>query len=127
MSIKTFAVVAAVALGTFAFADRADAQYRGRGRVYSGYATPYYGNVYNSGYYSNGVYSNGVVQAGYNPYRSSYYSPYTSGYYSPYNNAYYNGGGLYNGYNGFNNIYNSGTGIGVGTSGVIIGGIPIIR
>ena len=48
MNIKTIAVVAAVAAGTFGFAERADAQFR-RGRAYY----PTYSNSTGVGIYSS--------------------------------------------------------------------------
>lgn len=145
MSLKTFAVVAAVAAGSFGFADRADAQWR-RGTVYyptysSGYTYPSYSSsVYSSNYVipASGVVipSNGVITT------SGYVTPYsTSSYYDPYNGSYYNGsyynGSYYNGsyYNGYNSMYNGtnniyGTspyGLNVGTSGVYFGGRRIGR
>ncbi len=138
MSLKTFAVVAAVAAGTFGFADRADAQWR-RGGVYyptysSGYTYPSYNSpsVYSSNYVvpasgvvipSTGVITNGGYVTPYST--SSYYDPYSGSYN---NGVYYNGyNNMYSGYNsyntGYNNIYGTSPyGLNVGTSGVYYGG-----
>lgn len=126
MSIKTFTVAAALAVGTLGVASKADAQV-----IYSGgtYYTP--GTVV---YPASGTfYSSGYATPAYS---TSYYSPYSTGYYNNgyYNNGYYNNG-YYNyspysnmSYSGYNNVYNTGAyGFGVGTRGAVYGGRRVWR
>jgi len=145
MSIKTLFTAAAVLAGTIASASTADAQYR-RGRVYASPGATYYNpGVYSSGYLPGGVYSRGyttyptinqgvVVSNGFaTPYTTGYSGmtygyPYSSGVYGssygyPYSSGVY--GTSY--YSGYNNIYTGQSGVGLGTQGISVGGLPIFR
>jgi hypothetical protein len=115
MTIKSFAVFAAVVAGALAFGSRADAQ------IVSGYSTytpgnlstSYYTPVTSGSYYTTPAYYTTPYQSVYAygtpAYSSSYYySPYSysTGYYSPY--------GSYYGYSTpyYGGLYNTGYGYG---------------
>jgi hypothetical protein len=79
LSLKSLVIAAAVAVGTFGFADRADAQWRRYNYVYPTYYTY---PTYTYSVASPVVTTDGVVTSGYNTYYYPSQSYYTTPMYS---------------------------------------------